>query len=773
VIDFHAYAIVNDTLDSSTLTLYLVAGGFSLSLCLVLLVFAYLQPSTRMLSHFALGIFLFSVGFTVSGLGLMLPRWATVMGTNMLLLLAASVIHAGLAAFCAQRQARPDWVGLAVVALTAVPFGYWGLVEPDGHWRSAVFSLAMVAISGRTVWVLFRAAQAQPGRAPVWTLTMLFGMLMLWMAMRGLLLILADTPTPSLRGANPTTWATMFGYIVLVSLVTVGVIWLEVSQPPSSSGNTTQPDPATRGLVGFFQYRLRLLWMVVLVLLLGIIGEAGVIYAKTFEAEKIRLTHTTELATDTFARHSAQVINQVDTLLKAVRGFYLQSRALAATEAFINTLPFDKSTVDNIYFIGTQGEILISHDPAAKGLKVSDRDYFKFHQSNASDRLFIGPVESGVVTGKFHFRITRRINQPDGSFGGLFLATVVPEAFAHYYLELGSGGQISAALVGTQDHKLRARLPAPPSDRWHEQLHSPLWDLLHQSPTGVYSTASSVDAVERIYAYKQVANWPLVMVTGFSESDVRNRVLASLHWLLIGSATATTVVLLMASLLTLEIRRRDEQDRFMAMLSHELKTPLSVLRMTLGLRSRPGGVISPTVRAHAQQAVQDMDAIIERCLEVDRLQQRRWHGSRQACQPAELLSELKTASYAPQRLVLSAPDLPRIITDTQLLRVALGNLIDNALKYAAPATPVQVSASPHTHQGKSGVLFGVINTIGQAGLPDARKVFKKYYRSPGARSKTGSGLGLYLVRHIARRLGGWVRYTTDASQVQFEFWLPG
>ncbi len=42
------------------------------------------------------------------------------------------------------------------------------------------------------------------------------------------------------------------------------------------------------------------------------------------------------------------------------------------------------------------------------------------------DQLFIAAVEEGRVTGKPHFRITRRLNNPDGSFGGLVLATVNP-----------------------------------------------------------------------------------------------------------------------------------------------------------------------------------------------------------------------------------------------------------------------------------------------------------------------------------------------------------
>ena len=70
------------------------------------------------------------------------------------------------------------------------------------------------------------------------------------------------------------------------------------------------------------------------------------------------------------------------------------------------------------------------------------------------------------------------------------------------------------------------------------------------------------------------------------------------------------------------------------------------------------------------------------------------------------------------------------------------------------------------------VLIRIDNTPGAAGHPDPRQVFKKYYRSPGAHSKTGSGLGLYLVHNVARQLGGWVRYVPNDSCVRFELWLP-
>ena len=64
------------------------------------------------------------------------------------------------------------------------------------------------------------------------------------------------------------------------------------------------------------------------------------------------------------------------------------------------------------------------------------------------------------------------------------------------------------------------------------------------------------------------------------------------------------------------------------------------------------------------------------------------------------------------------------------------------------------------------------NRIGAAGVPDTTKLFSKYYRSPGARSKSGSGLGLYLTRSISQLLGAQLSYQVERDQVEFSLWVP-
>ncbi|MFZ4478591.1 MAG: ATP-binding protein [Rhodoferax sp.] len=755
-------------MDPSTLTLYLVAGGLIISLSLLMMGLAHLRPGAQLLKRCAMAFVILSLGFAVSGVGPALPRWMTVIGTNMVLISAGVVLYSGFVAYCEQRQATLDRLGWALVALTALPFWYWGLIEPDGHIRSAVFSFALAVVSGRTALVIGRAALQHWRSVPLWALAILFGILSAGMAARGVYSLVVEPPTAGLRGVNPTSWLTVAWSIFLVSLMSVCIIWIEFSRPMADRWDSANRGAAIFSFVEYFRNKLIMLWAVVLILVLGVVGEVGLFYARTLELEEARLTQTAGLSNDAFVQHSAQVIGLVGTILHSVRTIYVRTGSSAETESFIHALPFDKATLDNVYVINEHGKIVVPHDPVAAELSVADRDYFLVHRSTSGDQVFIGSVEKGRVTGKFHFRVTRRIDKPDGSFAGVVLGTVNPESFSRYYRQLAGSAQNLASLVGTADRKLRARAPDPPPERWQVPVVSPLWDALGQSSSGSYKNTSSIDQIRRVFAYRKVGDLPLVMVTGYSDADLQQSVLDHMRWLLMSAFTVLGAVLILAAFLTVEIRRRNEQNRFLAMLSHELKTPLSVMRIALGIT----GPLSERTHAHAQQAVQDMDAIVERCLEVDRLQQRRHAATRQPCRLDELLAELQAASTGADRLAISAADLPAFTVDTQLLRIALGNLIDNALKYAPANSVVQISARTHVSQRQPGILINIANDPGSAGMPDPRQVFKKYYRSPGAHSKTGSGLGLYLVRGQARRLGGWVRYAPTARQVRFEFWVP-
>ena len=81
------------------------------------------------------------------------------------------------------------------------------------------------------------------------------------------------------------------------------------------------------------------------------------------------------------------------------------------------------------------------------------------------------------------------------------------------------------------------------------------------------------------------------------------------------------------------------------------------------------------------------------------------------------------------------------------------------LRVIRPATESTDPRSPHTQPT-------------EVGAPDQAQVFVKYYRAPAAHQQSGSGLGLYIVWELVRRLGGQISYLPSLDAVCFALWLP-
>ena len=281
---------------------------------------------------------------------------------------------------------------------------------------------------------------------------------------------------------------------------------------------------------------------------LAVLASGAYVTHATHLAETETARGETRLAVDAFAKHTSQLLNDADALLHGMRWVYQRTGSLEETERYVDQLGFDRFALGNLYFIGPQATIQIAHSPPALNRDVSDREYVRYHIANPADLPFISVVERGRVTGDHYFRISRRVNNPDGSFGGVVLASINPRAFASYFSELQIGIESSAALLGTLDHKLRARMPEPSPEKWAQPIETPLWAALEQSPAGTYETVSGVDGVQRLYTYRQLEDLPLVLAVGFSAEDVDRRVAARIGWLW---PVATVVVLLFLTLIAL------------------------------------------------------------------------------------------------------------------------------------------------------------------------------------------------------------------------------
>lgn len=195
----------------------------------------------------------------------------------------------------------------------------------------------------------------------------------------------------------------------------------------------------------------------------------------------------------------------------------------------------------------------------------------------------------------------------------------------------------------------------------------------------------------------------------------------------------------------------EDQRHFLAMASHEFRSPLAVVdsaAQLLELRCRSDDDTLRVVQ-RIRRAVRRLSGFLENCLTEDRLDTQHWA---LAGEPFALPEFLRSVVEQMQQMTSHhcvtyvEHDAPRLFHgDPHLLRVMLHNLIDNAVKYSPAGGQITVAAS----QGADRSLCLTVKDQG-IGIPseEQSKVFSKYFRGQVGGGISGAGLGLYLVARI-------------------------
>lgn len=208
-------------------------------------------------------------------------------------------------------------------------------------------------------------------------------------------------------------------------------------------------------------------------------------------------------------------------------------------------------------------------------------------------------------------------------------------------------------------------------------------------------------------------------------------------------------------------RAASSRDRrlLLSRLDHELKNPLTAMRAaTANVTAGPGSGRESAVSSIEEQVLRlsrltaDLRKIAD--VESNRLDRRPVDVTALLEESVDIARDLPGA--ADRQLSLDLPrapwPLPEVPGDADLLGLALGNLLDNAVKYTPPGGRVEVRA----RESGGSVLVEVADTGRGIEADELSQVWEELYRSPTARSVPGSGLGLPLVRAVVERHGGRV-----------------
>lgn len=224
---------------------------------------------------------------------------------------------------------------------------------------------------------------------------------------------------------------------------------------------------------------------------------------------------------------------------------------------------------------------------------------------------------------------------------------------------------------------------------------------------------------------------------------------------------------------------RDDQTRFLAMIAHELRTPIAVVSaamQSLRLLDPHPGEPRQIRYQRIEGSVRRMDTTLQACLTEDRIMTGRWLTKVERIELDRLTLGLidESGDEARRRTCMTRIGNPPAVEGEQaLLVVVLRNLLDNALKYAPAPGSIDISIEASAHEKRPGVLWRIIDH-GPGLTPDlAAKVFDKYTRGGENSAKPGLGLGLYLSRRIVQSHGGWLDADPDyRGGACFRCWLP-
>jgi signal transduction histidine kinase len=212
---------------------------------------------------------------------------------------------------------------------------------------------------------------------------------------------------------------------------------------------------------------------------------------------------------------------------------------------------------------------------------------------------------------------------------------------------------------------------------------------------------------------------------------------------------------------------------FTAAVSHELRTPLARLLSLLDTAKLPGVDVQELIEEACAEVI-EMTQLVDDILFLSELEQGREVVALGFTELAPYVRELydesrERALRAELTLEIDVPDGLVVPLRPRMLQVVLGNLLDNALRYAGRGATFRTSA----HQDGDTVLLEVSDDGAGVDPSDVPRLFERFFRSDRSRTTRGTGLGLAIVKHIVTAADGTAEVDGAPGEgTRFRFALP-
>ncbi|MBC8997304.1 GGDEF domain-containing protein [Pseudomonas sp. N40(2020)] len=244
-------------------------------------------------------------------------------------------------------------------------------------------------------------------------------------------------------------------------------------------------------------------------------------YRAAFASARDSVTNLTRAT----AQHAEDTIRQMDVLTAAlserIEGDGLQNLDVPR----IHKLLVQQSTImpqlHGLFIYGPDGQwIVTDKEVTPETANNADRDYFQYHRTHDDRQVRIGEVVESRSTHDLIIPISRRLNNPDGSFAGVLLGTIKVSYFVDYYGDFRIDDK-GALVLAKRDGTILVRRPFIASVIGKSLANSEIFKTyLPNSNVGIAQVRAVIDDTERLYGYRALSTYPLVVEAGLSQESI-------------------------------------------------------------------------------------------------------------------------------------------------------------------------------------------------------------------------------------------------------------
>jgi PAS domain S-box-containing protein len=222
-----------------------------------------------------------------------------------------------------------------------------------------------------------------------------------------------------------------------------------------------------------------------------------------------------------FEYYAIRTIESADAVVRLmIRDYALTGKELDLAK-FVADHTVESKAFTGVTLADARGhaQTTSSAGTSVQSINVADRRYFKVHLDRDDGKALIAEPVTGRFTGKTLIPVTRRINNADGTFGGVAMAMIEPARLTDILLNSEMRALDVISLVGT-DGIVRARLGASAVSSGEDLAKTRLFANPLRPRAGHYLATDPLDGVPRFNSYQTLKDYPLMAIVGTAESDV-------------------------------------------------------------------------------------------------------------------------------------------------------------------------------------------------------------------------------------------------------------